>query len=263
MSDPNTAALDPIFWLHHANIDRIWSIWLARDASHANPAVRSWLTSVRFDFHDAARKTVSFTSAQMVNTRTTPMAYQYEDESDPLATVPRLASDHVEGGQTEAQAIPEMIGATEAPMELVGRPATVRLAMAEPTGPARAAVAADGRRMYLHFENVTGERPTTYAVYVNLPQGAGPEGHPERLVGVLAPFGIQQASRPSREHAGNGLHFAFDITGVVEALRANNAWLTDEMRVTFLPLAGLAPPEARRAAPVQPVRVGRVSVYQV
>ena len=24
MSDPRTAALDPIFWLHHANIDRLW-----------------------------------------------------------------------------------------------------------------------------------------------------------------------------------------------------------------------------------------------
>jgi tyrosinase len=27
MSDPNTAARDPVFWLHHANIDRIWSQW--------------------------------------------------------------------------------------------------------------------------------------------------------------------------------------------------------------------------------------------
>ncbi|MGH3934262.1 MAG: tyrosinase family protein, partial [Pseudonocardiaceae bacterium] len=28
MGNPNLAALDPIFWLHHANIDRLWSVWL-------------------------------------------------------------------------------------------------------------------------------------------------------------------------------------------------------------------------------------------
>jgi tyrosinase len=27
MSAPWTAALDPIFWLHHANIDRLWTAW--------------------------------------------------------------------------------------------------------------------------------------------------------------------------------------------------------------------------------------------
>jgi tyrosinase len=27
MSDPDKAALDPIFWLHHANIDRLWAAW--------------------------------------------------------------------------------------------------------------------------------------------------------------------------------------------------------------------------------------------
>ncbi|MEW4566614.1 tyrosinase family protein [Tautonia sp. JC769] len=33
---PPTAALDPVFWSHHANIDRLWDRWLA-DPSHHNP----------------------------------------------------------------------------------------------------------------------------------------------------------------------------------------------------------------------------------
>ncbi len=28
MTDPRCAALDPIFWLHHANIDRLWNRWI-------------------------------------------------------------------------------------------------------------------------------------------------------------------------------------------------------------------------------------------
>ena len=46
MSMPITAALDPIFWLHHANIDRLWSVWL-RDA----------LSSTRTPTSDLARWT--------------------------------------------------------------------------------------------------------------------------------------------------------------------------------------------------------------
>jgi hypothetical protein len=31
MKVPETAALDPVFWLHHANIDRLWSKWMERN----------------------------------------------------------------------------------------------------------------------------------------------------------------------------------------------------------------------------------------
>ena len=27
MSNPSTAAADPIFWMHHANLDRLWWLW--------------------------------------------------------------------------------------------------------------------------------------------------------------------------------------------------------------------------------------------
>ena len=37
MGDPNTAAQHPIFWLHHANIDRLWEHWLDRGDDRANP----------------------------------------------------------------------------------------------------------------------------------------------------------------------------------------------------------------------------------
>lgn len=43
MSDPDTAGLDPIFWLHHANIDRLWESWNRSAASHTNPTASKWL----------------------------------------------------------------------------------------------------------------------------------------------------------------------------------------------------------------------------
>jgi tyrosinase len=37
MSDPDTAGLDPIFWLHHANIDRLWAVWRQNPTTHVDP----------------------------------------------------------------------------------------------------------------------------------------------------------------------------------------------------------------------------------
>jgi hypothetical protein len=37
MVRPETAAQDPIFWLHHANIDRLWERWLQLGGGRANP----------------------------------------------------------------------------------------------------------------------------------------------------------------------------------------------------------------------------------
>src|SRR5262249_27115813 len=39
MSDPDTAGLDPIFWLHHANIDRLWEVWKRLPTSQGDPTV--------------------------------------------------------------------------------------------------------------------------------------------------------------------------------------------------------------------------------
>ena len=41
MSDPGLAALDPIFYLHHCNIDRLWAAWNA--AGKSNPTDPNWL----------------------------------------------------------------------------------------------------------------------------------------------------------------------------------------------------------------------------
>src|SRR5260370_25133060 len=53
MYDPSTAARDPIFWLHHANVDRLWNRWLDT-SGHGNPdptADKDWFDQ-QFPFYD-------------------------------------------------------------------------------------------------------------------------------------------------------------------------------------------------------------------
>jgi hypothetical protein len=37
MGSVPTAAQDPIFWLHHSNIDRLWNLWLAQGGGRSDP----------------------------------------------------------------------------------------------------------------------------------------------------------------------------------------------------------------------------------
>jgi tyrosinase len=82
------APLDPIFWLHHCNLDRLWEVWLRRVNTHANPTTNEWLLDVPFSFHDATGAIVNMTPAEVVVTFPTPLAYVYDDTSDPLGGPP-------------------------------------------------------------------------------------------------------------------------------------------------------------------------------
>jgi polyphenol oxidase len=62
----DTAAQDPIFFAHHANIDRLWSVWLNAAASHKNPTDASWLNH-KFTFWDERKRWVSITPADVIN----------------------------------------------------------------------------------------------------------------------------------------------------------------------------------------------------
>lgn len=97
----STAPLDPLFWMHHCNIDRLWEVWVQRQKRlkdrHRNPnpgvevgnadktLAEDWLKQ-GFDFHDANGNEVSppMQVKDVLNTRLPPLSYEYEDTRDPF-----------------------------------------------------------------------------------------------------------------------------------------------------------------------------------
>ncbi|WP_432478408.1 tyrosinase family protein [Nocardioides sp. GXQ0305] len=61
------AANDPVFFLHHANVDRLWDVWLAQGGGRANPTDTAWLNQP-FTMYDENGQPVTLRSRDVVDT---------------------------------------------------------------------------------------------------------------------------------------------------------------------------------------------------
>jgi tyrosinase len=110
-------------------------------------------------------------------------------------------------------------------------------------------------RVFLNLENVRGlVDSTAFHVYVGLPEGANPAGHPELLAGSVALFGARKASIADEEHGGQGLTFVLEITKIVDSLHLNQAFDVDSLPVRIVPVKPV-PEDAQ-------VSIGRVSIFR-
>ncbi len=280
MSAFNTAGLDPIFWLHHCNIDRLWEVWLKRDTSHKNPTSLQWLNKISFSFHNAAKQPVTMRCIDVLNT--TALDYTYDDVNDPLvvpvpgplpvaAPVPGPRALAAGGPDMEVimpdEIPPEMVGATETSIKVGNTPSRIRIptpahATARSRFAASAALAAPAPersaavpnpRVFLQLENITASGPAnSYDVYVNIPEGEDPTEHAERFAGRLDLFGVAEASRATAQHPGSGLTYTLDISGIYDQLSTAADWDPENIDVTLVPV---------RKWEGATVTVGRVSCF--
>ena len=264
----NTAALDPIFWLHHANLDRLWEVWLRRDSGNRNPTSLQWLNNVTFSFQNAAGQVVTMRCADVVDTNA--LGYSYDDVSDPIPASgapiePESATFALEVTMPNSVP-PELVGATESSFEVGNAPVHIQVSTPQQTD-ARARFSESisnileavpenvdlKPRVLLQLENLTAEgRTNSYDVYVNVPEGGNPVNYPERFAGRLSLFGVAEASRSTDLHAGSGLTYRLDITDIYNLLSTQEDWSPENIRVSFVPV---------REWKGSTVTVGRVSLF--
>jgi Common central domain of tyrosinase len=82
MDEPHAAALDPIFWLHHANINRLWVIWQSA-VNNTLPPDAQW-NNQTFDFFDPTGAPKNYPVTDVLQT-TWPLCDRvYEDTTNLL-----------------------------------------------------------------------------------------------------------------------------------------------------------------------------------
>ena len=79
MSDAGVSPADPVFWLHHANIDRLWVRWTDPARGRLPPVDDDVWMKTRFNFVDEDGKDRVLTGEDVLDTQFQ-LGYRYDDD---------------------------------------------------------------------------------------------------------------------------------------------------------------------------------------
>ena len=129
MRSVNLAARDPIFWLHHCNVDRWWNRWLALGGGRANPTASLWRNQT-FSFISAGGQLITMSASQVLDTAAQ-LNYLYDDEA-PASSMMQVASSGDKAAVTStasaSDGMGELVAATDG-AQLGTAPRTVWLTL--------------------------------------------------------------------------------------------------------------------------------------
>lgn len=237
-----TAGRDPIFVAHHANVDRLWQVWLAMDPMHRNNTTSTFLNQ-SFAFDVAGQKRLRV--GDMLNIES--LGYQYDSLTPLGPSAMRLAAvaqrDTVPPRPGNVIRVPERPGAPrreivlngESHVLMVGVPADVR-ALRLQDG------AENSPRIHLVIDNLTvtpvGSRVGfEYRVYVNLPGTPRPQDrHGNYYVDAFNSFQLVKTGHHAHHggHGAQGETLTFDVTEHFARLQANGTWQGDQIEISLV-----------------------------
>jgi polyphenol oxidase len=240
------AAFDPVFFAHHANIDRLWSKWAAMEG-HANPSNDRWLNQQPFYFYDQAQTWVGILVNQVIDHEAS-LSYRYQPPrwppGAPAAAVRQPAAART--AQMEPLSAPlVMMDTGAAPRVLPPQPTTVQIAVPQEAKQRIAAANAAAAPLVLRIDGVEipPDRSATVQVFVNRPEVTTPAQGPEHgYVGtiVIVPSTATRTLGPRPVVTRN---FGLTLSREEAATLAGK----DNLSVTLVPVTGdKKPPEVLR-----------------
>jgi tyrosinase len=252
MGNPSTAAPDPVFYVHHSNIDRLWNLWLAQGGGRADPlSTASWRTK-SYTFFDENGNAVNMTTCDILRAAQQ-LNYTYESEPPQVnnfCLIPiRIPIYYL---------IPIiLIHWPGPPVELNQEEVAIEINIKE--FQQRLAVLAESKTEFpvLELDNVEAARApgVVWEVYLGLPPNAAPNPESPFFVGTMALFGAGV-----REHAHG------DFKPAKFTFRANRAILAalrsrqEQLRLVFVPSGPLMDGKPTRPKVQSPVRIGAVNI---
>lgn len=247
---------DPIFWHHHANIDRMWSCWLRHHGASKLPTDQAWLDT-KFPFVDENGNRVELAVRDLFDPNG-PINYAYDDVSATgcfrtqptivVASAPDSANAAIKSNGNASRLIAEKVS-------LTGMTAVVPLARSAggATTQSKASSVPAGRAV-LRLKNVTLASQPGVSIAIELVSRSSGK---RRRIGTLSFFAqggvAHKHSDPAAKEGGtDGL--AYDVTNALSELGAASLNEVDlELRAENL----VAPQAAIEASAEAYIKMGR------
>lgn len=219
---------DPVFWLHHANVDRIWAQWNKR--GNGNTASSGWRDfAFGANFVDTAGNPVDVRVADMEDTRT--LGYVYDDvgsfDVPAPAAIPLAGPEAAEisfTGSNDQRSVPGKVVSIPVPANIKQLRRVV--SAAEAAGPDRVfAVISD--------IDAPENEQMVVRVFVNKPD-ATPETSVDdpHFAGSFGFFVFSHA----RKHGHAQSSFRVELTKTLQRLAVADGGLAPEFTVQLLPV---------------------------
>jgi tyrosinase len=241
MGEVPSAAGDPLFWLHHCNIDRIWAAWNASGGNNPTSTNGASWADTSFVFAGAEGQRVEIDIASISDSAALPYTYDTLPGVRPVVAVASVSPQATvllkSVGVGLAAASPGPSGPAAAvalgwaPVRTVLAPTAPQNQLSSIAATIRSAEVG-GLVLLLKDVQASVDPETVYQVFIDLPDNASDDVQDQHYVGLLNFFGIGAEA----DHMGHGGHdIEFDVTDLVKRLGVGSA-LKNETTVTIAPV---------------------------
>lgn len=190
MTNVLTAAQDPIFFVHHANIDRLWELWRTQRGG-TNSTDPTWPKQA-FTFVDENGKCQTMHPPDVLDT-VKQLGYTYEAPADPPPQLPAYPDKCPCIHPVRPESLNRHKKQT---LFTFSRRFELRDDTAQLKTPVKTSDVVDmfgrgaGRKLVLELDNLVLQKPSVdYELYLNPPAGGRPDFRSPSYVGVLGFFG--------------------------------------------------------------------------
>lgn len=253
MGNVPTAAHDPIFYMHHCQIDHLWGAWQSYSSSTVNfapsgqgqanqPSQDQW-NSTQFYFVDGAGTLVTVQAKNAVDYRA--LGYSYD------SLPPQPGAGLVAGTAATKQVVADASQGKKAPLAAqagvtVGSGGTTVVlapALTAKAGEAANAVAPSPKTLVLRDVTLNKRPRAALYVFLNLPQGMAAEVGGAYYLGPVNLFKLNAGKDPEagdtadhtahRGHGMNSAAFTYDVEKLLAEQRQKGLWTGGPLSVTI------------------------------
>lgn len=236
----STAARDPLFFAHHANIDFIWDRWRGQGGGRENPSSPDWLNTT-WTFFDENAQWTSIKASDVVNLPT--LRYRYQPPPPPPTNLATPARPQAAAATLVAQAgpplpsAPVMLANPQQNLKLGPDPVTRSVALPDQHREALRAMAAPrpSGNPVIRITNVQGPPGTAAIIRVFVNLAAASPTTPVSDPHYVGTFSLVPNSlRGTQLHGHTGLNVELPLRAQTQQLISSE----QELSVTLVPVAG-------------------------